>query len=136
MAEKQKRSVRIRERKEAQQLAPVTEARAYLKHARISPMKVRIVLDLIRGKSVQEARAILMYTHKAASELLIKLLDSATANAEHNNHWDRNDLYVAECFVTEGPTLKRIRPRAQGSAHRINKRTSHITIVLKENEEN
>lgn len=136
MAVKDKRSVRVREAKRARREQPVTEVKAQLKHARISPRKVKIVLDLIRGKDVNEARAILMYTHKAASELLIKLLDSATANAENNNNWDRNDLYVAECFVSEGPTLKRIRPRAQGSAHRINKRTSHITIVLKEKDEN
>lgn len=111
------------------------EARAQLRHARISPRKVQIVLDLIRGKQVDVARATLVHTPKAASELLIKLLDSATANAEYKE-MDSHDLYVSECFVTQGPTLKRIRPRAQGRAHPIRKRTSHVTLVLKQNEEN
>lgn len=110
------------------------EARAYLRHARISPRKVQIVLDLIRNKPSDMALAILKHTPKAASEPLIKLLNSAVANAENNHHMDKNNLYVAECFVSPGPTLKRIRPRAQGRAFRILKRTSHITIVLKEKE--
>lgn len=110
------------------------EARAYLRHARISPRKVTIVLDLIRKKDTKTAMAILKHTPKAASELLEKLLKSAIANASNNHHMDENQLYVAECFVTPGPTLKRIRPRAQGRAFRVLKRTSHITLVLKEQE--
>ena len=108
------------------------EARAYLKYARISPRKVKIVLDLIRGKDAGTAMAILKNTHKSASEYLIKLLGSAIANAENNFQMDASKLYVSECFVTPGPTLKRIMPRAKGSADRINKRTSHVTIVVKE----
>ena len=110
------------------------EARAYLKYARISPRKVQIVLDLIRGKDAGTAMAILKNTPKSASEYLIKLLNSAIANADHNFHMDVNKLYVSECFVCPGPTLKRIMPRAKGSADRILKRTSHVTIVLKEKE--
>lgn len=112
------------------------EAKAHLRYARISPRKVTIVLDLIRNKPVDLARATLKHTPKAASELLIKLLDSATANAENNHNMERSQLYVAECFVTPGPTLKRIRPVSKGRAHRVLKRTSHITLVLKEREEN
>ena len=108
------------------------EAKAYLKYARISPRKVKIVLDLIRGKDAGTAMAILKNTPKAASEYLIKLLGSAIANAEHNFDMDVSKLYVSECFVCPGPTLKRIMPRAQGRADRILKRTSHVTIVLKE----
>ena len=110
------------------------EARAHIKHARISPRKVLIVLDLIRNKPVDVALAIVRNTPKAASEYLEKLLLSAAANAETNHNMDRNNLYVAECFTGPGPILKRIRPRAQGRAFRINKRTSHITLVLKEQE--
>ena len=110
------------------------EARAYLRYARISPRKVQIVLDLIRNKPTDMAIAIMKLTPKAACEPLEKLLKSAIANADHNNNMDVDNLYVAECFATPGPTLKRIRPRAQGRAFRILKRTSHITIVLKEKE--
>lgn len=110
------------------------EARAYLRHARISPRKVQIVLDLIRNKPVDMASAILRNTPKAASEPLEKLLKSAAANAENNHNMDKNSLYVAECFVTPGPTLKRIRPRAQGRAFHVLKRTSHVTMVLREKE--
>ena len=108
------------------------EARAYLKYLRISPRKVKIVLDLIRGKDADVAMAILKNTPKAASPELVKLLKSAIANADHNFQMDVTKLYVSECFVTPGPTLKRIMPRAKGSADRINKRTSHVTIVVKE----
>ncbi len=111
------------------------EARAYLRHARIAPRKVQIVMDLIRNKPLDEAIAILQHTPKAACEPLLKLVKSAAANAEHNFSMDRNSLYVSECFVTPGPTLKRIRPRAQGRAYRVLKRTSHMTVVLKEIEE-
>ena len=107
-------------------------AKAYLKYARISPRKVKIVLDLIRGKDAGTAMGILKNTNKSASEYLIKLLNSAIANAEHNFQMDVSKLYVSECFVCPGPTLKRMMPRAKGSADRILKRTSHVTMVLKE----
>lgn len=110
------------------------EAKAYLKYARISPRKVSIVLDLIRGKDVATAMAILKNTPKSASEYLEKLLKSAVANAEHNYSLDPEKLYVSECFVCPGPTLKRIMPRAQGRANRILKRTSHVTLAVKEKE--
>ena len=110
------------------------QAKAILKYARISPRKVSIVLDLIRGKSVDEAKGILKNTRKAASEYLIKLLDSAVANAENNFSMNKDNLYVSECYVCPGPMLKRIRPRAQGRAYRILKRTSHVTLVVKEKE--
>ena len=110
------------------------EARAYLKHVRISPRKVQIACDLIRGKDVATAAAILMNTPKAASEHLLMLLRSAAANAENNFEMDPAKLYVAQVFVTGGPIMKRVQPRAQGRAFRINKRTSHVTLVLKEKE--
>ena len=110
------------------------EAKAHLKYARISPRKVKIVLDLIRGKDAGVAMAILKNTPKSASEYLIKLLGSAIANAENNFNMDASKLYVSECFVCPGPTLKRIMPRGKGSADRILKRTSHITIALKDKE--
>ena len=108
------------------------EAKAILRYARISPRKVKIVIDLIRNKPVGEAMGILKNTPKAASEILIKLLNSATANATANHNMDVEKLYVAETYANPGPILKRIMPRAQGRAFRIKKRTSHITIVLKE----
>ena len=110
------------------------EARAYLRHARIAPRKVQIVLDLIRNQPADVAMAILKHTPKAACEPLEKLLKSAMANAENNHNMDPRDLYVAECFVTPGPIMKRIRPRAQGRAFRVLKRTSHVTMVLREKE--
>ena len=108
------------------------EARAHLKYIRISPRKVGIVLDLIRGKDTETAMAILKNTNKIAAEQLVKLLKSAIANAEHNFGMDASNLYVSECFVCPGPTLKRVQPRAQGRAFRILKRASHITIALEE----
>ena len=110
------------------------EARAYLRNVRISPRKVKIVLDLIRNKPVDYAMAVLKHTPKAACEDLIKLLNSAIANAENNHDMDKEKLYVAECFVSPGSTMKRIMPRDHGRAYRILKRTSHITMVLKEKE--
>lgn len=110
------------------------EAKAHLKYARISPRKVKIVCDLIRGKDTRTAQAILMQTPKAASELLLKLLRSAVSNAENNHNMDPDNLYVSETFANPGPILKRMRPRAQGRGFRINKRTSHITITVKEKE--
>ena len=108
------------------------EAVAKLKYARISPRKVSIVLDLIRGKDVDEAMGILKNTRKAASEYLIKVLASATANAEHNFSMDRSKLYVSTCFVCPGPTLKRGQARGRGGFDRLLKRTSHVTIAVKE----
>ena len=110
----------------------VKEAKATLKFARISSRKVKIVADLIRGKDVDEALAIMKFTPKASSEVLEKLLKSAIANAENNNGMSVENLYVEECYANKGPTMKRIRPRAQGRAYRIEKRMSHITIVLNE----
>lgn len=110
------------------------EAMAKATYIRISPRKVKIVLDLIRGKSIDEALAIVKFTSKSACEPIEKLLKSALANAENNFNMSRSDLYVAECFACPGPIMKRIRPRAQGRAFRIDKRTSHITVVLKEKE--
>ena len=110
------------------------EARAKLSYARISSRKVKIVIDLIRNKSVGEALAILNHTPKAASPLVEKLLKSAIANAENNHDMDTESLYISEIYANQGPTLKRIRPRAQGRAFRIKKRTSHVAVVLKEKE--
>ena len=110
----------------------VKEARATLKFARISARKVKIVADLVRGKDVDEALAIVKFTPKASSEVIEKLLKSAIANAENNHGMSSNNLYVAEIYANQGPTMKRIRPAAKGSAVRIRKRTSHITIVLRE----
>ena len=104
--------------------------RATAKYVRISPFKVRIVLDIIKGKPVTEAVAILENTPKAASEPLLQLVNSAIANAENNMNLARNDLFIAECYADEGPTLKRIQAVSKGRAYRINKRTSHITVVL------
>ncbi len=110
----------------------VQTAQATLKYARISARKVKIVADLIRGKEVAEALAIVKFTPKAASEIIEKLLKSAIANAENNHNMDGKNLYISEIYANQGPTLKRIRPAAKGSAVRIRKRTSHITIVLSE----
>ena len=108
------------------------EAKAVLRYARISSRKVKIVADLIRGKKVDEALAIVKFTPKASSEIIEKLLKSAIANAENNHGMNRGNLIVSEIYANQGPTLKRIRPAAKGSAVRIRKRTCHITIVVKE----
>ena len=110
----------------------VAEAKATLKYARISARKVKIVADLMRGKSVEEASRIVKFAPKASAEILEKLLNSAIANAENNHFMNRANLYVAEIYANQGPTLKRIRPAAKGSAVRIRKRTSHITIKVRE----
>lgn len=110
------------------------EARAEHKFARISPRKVSVVCDLIRGKDVKTAEAILQNTPKAGSELLVKVLKSAAANAENNFDMDPDKLYVKETYANPGPILKRGMPRAQGRMYRINKRTSHITVVVAEKE--
>ena len=107
---------------------------ATARYIRISSRKVKVVIDLIRGKSVDDAEAILLYTPKAASEPVLKLLRSAIANAENNLELSRDSLYVAEIYANQGPTLKRYRPRARGSAFHIRKRTSHISIILDEKE--
>lgn len=111
------------------------EARAVARYVRVSPRKARLVVDLIRGKSVDEASAILKFTPRAAAEIVEKVLHSAVANAEKNLKIKSDDLIVSTTFVDEGPTLKRIRPRAQGRAFRIDKRTSHITVIVKQREE-
>ena len=108
------------------------EAKATLRYIRISPRKVGILCDLIRGKSVAQANAILALTPKAAAAPLAKLVKSAAANAENNHGMDPEKLYVAETYATPGPIIKRFMPRAQGRAYRINKRTSHVTVVVKE----
>ena len=113
----------------------ILEARAELKYARIAPRKVKIVADLIRGKNADEALAIVKFTPKASSEIIEKLLKSAIANAENNHGMNRSKLFISEIYANQGPTLKRIRPAAKGSAVRIRKRTSHITIVLREKED-
>lgn len=110
------------------------EAKAIAKYMRISSRKVGIVLDLIRGKKVGEAFAIIKHTPKAASEILEKLLKSAVANAENNYNMDVDKLYISEAYANQGPTLKRFRARAKGRGVRILKRTSHITLIVKEKE--
>ncbi len=111
------------------------ETRAQARFIRIAPRKARIVMDLIRGKDVNEALSILRFTPKRASAIIEKVVNSAIANAEHNYEMNRDELYIDEGYVDEGPTLKRFRPRAMGRATRIDKRTSHITVVLREREE-
>ncbi len=106
--------------------------KATARYIRISSRKAKIVLDLIKGKGLDEAYAIVRYTPKSASEVLFKLLKSAESNAVNNNGLDRDSLYVADAYAEQGPTLKRLMPRARGSANRILKRTSHVTLVLKE----
>ncbi len=106
--------------------------KAKLSFARVSPTKAKIVLDMIRGKDVRTALGILAYTPRKGARVIEKLLKSAVANGENNLGLDSANLYVEECYAGKGPTLKRIRPRAQGRAYRIEKRTSHITIVLNE----
>ncbi|GGH71692.1 large subunit ribosomal protein L22 [Paenibacillus sp. JGP012] len=108
------------------------EAKAHAKFIRIAPRKVQLVVDLIRGKQVGEAVAILRHTPKSASPVVEKLLNSAIANAEHNYSLDVNNLVISQVYVNQGPTMKRFRPRAMGRASRINKRTSHITLVVSE----
>ncbi len=111
------------------------EAKAIAKYVRVSPRKARLVVDQIRGKSAPEAADTLRFTTRAAGEIIGKVLASAVANAEHNLHVKPETLFVSEAFVDEGPTLKRFRPVSRGRAHRIRKRTSHITIVVKQREE-
>ena len=127
-----------RMKEKAQRVEELREKRphATAKYVRIAPDKVRIVLALIRGRSVSEAMAILQATPKAASEQVFKVLNSAAANAEHNGGLSVDDLFVAEAYADQGPTLKRYQPVSKGRAHHILKRTSHITVILDTKEGN
>lgn len=111
------------------------EAKAQARYVRIAPRKARMVVDLVRGKSVPAAQEILAFTNRGAAEVVEKTLNSAVANAENQHHVRPESLVVKEAFVDEGPTMKRIRPRAKGSASPIRKRTSHITIIVATREE-
>ena len=111
------------------------EARATAKYVRVTPRKARVVIDQIRGKQVPAAQTTLAFTNRAIAEVIEKVLNSAVANAEHMAHVRPEALYVKAAYVDEGPTLKRIRPRAKGSASRIRKRSSHITVVVATREE-
>jgi len=111
------------------------EAKAVARFIRISPRKVRLVVDLIRGKDVKEALAILKYTPQRASVPVAKVVKSAAANAEHNYDMDSDNLVVAACYVDQGPTIKRWQPRAMGRADVLRHRTSHITVIVKEKKE-
>ncbi len=122
-------------KKEAEVEAPVLEAQAVARHVRVTPMKARRVIDLIRGKAATDAVSVLMFAPQAASEPVRKVLQSAMANArvkadQASTAFDERALVVSAAYVDEGPTMKRFRPRAQGRASRINKRTSHITVVV------
>ena len=123
-------ATRVKEKAAARKANADKRPHATAKYIRISPRKVKIVLDLIRGKKADEALAILMYTPKAAAPVVEKLLASAIANAENNLGMDRESLYVAETFANEGPTMKRYWARSHGRAHQILKRSSHITVIL------
>lgn len=108
------------------------EAKSIVRYVRMSPRKIGVVLDLVRGKDVNEAFAILKYTPKDAAEVVYKALKSAVANAENNLNLDANSLYISEVYACQGPTLKRYQPHAQGRAFAIKKRSSHLTLVVKE----
>ncbi len=108
------------------------EARAIAKHVRIAPRKIRIVADLVRGKNVSEAMAILKFTPKVGSKVVEKVIRSAAANAEHNNDMNVDALYISEIFVDQDSTMKRIHPRRRGQAFKILKKSSHVTVVVKE----
>ena len=123
-------ATRIKQKAAARKANADKRPRAIAKYIRISSRKVGVVIDLIRGKQVDEALAILMYTPKSASPVVEKLLNSAIANAENNLHLDRESLYVAEVFADQGPTLKRYWARSHGRADTILNRTSHITVIL------
>ena len=123
-------ATRVKEKAAARQANADKRPRATAKFVRVAPRKAKIVVDLIRGKKVDEAQAILMYTPKSAAPVALKVLNSAIANAENNLELNRDSLYVAETYANQGPTLKRYWPRSHGRADQILKRTSHITIVL------
>ena len=116
-------------------MAEIKEVKSVAKYVRIAPRKVRIVMNLIRGKKVDDAFAILKFTPKRGARLLEKVLNSAVANAENNFDMDADKLYVSTCFVDQGPTLKRIHPRSRGQAFSILKHTSHITVMVAEQQE-
>ena len=116
-------------------MAEIREVKSVAKYVRIAPRKVRIVMDLIRGKKVDDAFAILKFTPKRGSRLIEKVLKSAVANAENNFDMETDKLYVTTCLVDQGPTLKRIHPRSRGQAFGILKHTSHITVMVSEQEE-
>lgn len=111
------------------------EAKAVAKYIRISPRKARLVVDLVRGKALNEALAILKFTPQTAAKYVEKVVKSAAANAEHNLDMNKDALVIAEIYVDQGPTLKRFKPRAQGRADQMRRRTSHITVVVKEKKE-
>ena len=117
-------------------MADEKQGKAIAKFVRIAPRKVRIVIDLIRGKDIADAYAILKFTPKRGAGIIEKVLKSAVANAENNFDMDSSNLYVADCYVDQGPTLKRIQPRSRGQAFSILKRSSHITVIVKEKEAN
>ena len=123
-------ATRVKQKAAARKATQDKRPRAVAKYVRVSPRKAQIVVDLIRGKKVDDALAILMYTPKSAAPVVEKLLNSAIANAENNLELDRGSLYVAEVYANQGPTLKRYWARSHGRADMIKKRTSHITIVL------
>ena len=123
-------ATRMKEKKAAHVANRDQRPQAHAKYIRISPRKVKIVIDLIRGKSAEEAQAILTYTPKAAAPVVLKVLNSAIANAESWKEWNVKDLYVAEVYANPGPTLKRYVARSRGSASPMLKRTSHISVVL------
>ena len=123
-------ATRIREKAAQRKANADKRPKAVAKYVRISPYKVRIVLDIIRGAKYTDAVAILKHPPKAASEPVLKLVNSAAANAENNMNLSKSDLFIAEAFCDQGPILKRINPVSHGRAHRINKRTSHITVIL------
>lgn len=112
----------------------MAEARAIAKYVRISPSKAQQVINLVRGKDVNEAVSVLTFSPKAAARIIQKVVDSATANADKNHGLRRDALFISDAFVDQGPTMKRFRPRAMGRASKIRKRTSHITVVVKERE--
>lgn len=111
------------------------EAKAIARYVRVTPRKARLVIDQVRGKDVTAARELLRFSERAVAEVVEKVLNSAVANAENNHHMRTDNLVVKTAYVDEGPTLKRIRPRAKGSASRIRKRTSHITVIVAPREE-
>lgn len=123
-------ATRSKTKTQARQASADKRPKAIAKYVRISPRKVKIVIDLIRGKNVDEAAVILTYTPKAASPVVLKVLNSAIANAVNNQELDRKELYVAEVYANPGPTLKRYVARSRGSASPMLKRTSHISVVL------
>ena len=123
-------ATRVKKRAATREANKDTRPAAHARHIRMSPYKVRAVLDLIRGKSVNEALSILMHTPRIAAEPIEKVLKSAIANGEHNNSMARAEMFIAETFAHQGPTMKRMQPVSKGRGHSIFKRTSHITVIL------